>query len=392
MNWNETLRNNVTRAQELKTYMRLTSQEEEHMTRILEQFPMTVTRYYLSLIDWNNPEQDPVFRMSIPSIRETDLSGDFDTSGEADNTVLPGLQHKYRQTALILSTHRCAMYCRHCFRKRLVGIPGGETAGNVDQMAAYIVSHPEITNVLISGGDSFLNSNQIIRRYLEAFSSIKHLDLIRFGTRTPVVLPMRIYDDPELLDILARYTKIKQIYVVTQFNHSNELTPQAVKAIRCLMDAGVIVKNQTVLLKGINDDAGSLGTLLKNLTRYGVIPYYIFQCRPVSGVKSQFQIPLTEGCRIVEEAKTCRTARANASATPCPTSPAKSKSWAKCPTKTCFLNIIRQNMKKTRAVYSARNWHLDRRGCRGDTRLCRRLFPGPCRTLPQANVKPRDIP
>ena len=123
MNWNETLRNNVTRAQELKTYMRLTSQEEEHMTRILEQFPMTVTRYYLSLIDWNNPEQDPVFRMSIPSIRETDLSGDFDTSGEADNTVLPGLQHKYRQTALILSTHRCAMYCRHCFRKRLVGIP-----------------------------------------------------------------------------------------------------------------------------------------------------------------------------------------------------------------------------------------------------------------------------
>ena len=109
MNWNETLRNNVTRAHELKTYMRLTSQEEEHMTRILEQFPMTVTRYYLSLIDWNNPEQDPVFRMSIPSIRETDLSGDFDTSGEADNTVLPGLQHKYRQTALILSTHRCAM-------------------------------------------------------------------------------------------------------------------------------------------------------------------------------------------------------------------------------------------------------------------------------------------
>lgn len=114
---------------------------------------------------------------------------------------------------------------------------------------------------------------------------------------------MRIYDDPELLDILASYTKIKQIYVVTQFNHSNELTPEAVRAIRCLIDAGVIVKNQTVLLKGINDDILILGTLLKDLTRYGVIPYYIFQCRPVSGVKSQFQIPLTEGCRIVEGAK-----------------------------------------------------------------------------------------
>ena len=301
MNWNETLRNNITRAEELRTYMRLTSQEEEHMTRILERFPMTVTKYYLSLIDWDNPEQDPVFRMSIPSVR--DLSGDFDTSGEADNTVLPGLQHKYAQTALILSTHRCAMYCRHCFRKRLVGISDDETAGNVDEMTAYIGSHPEITNVLISGGDSFLNSNQTIRRYLEAFSSISHLDLIRFGTRTPVVLPMRIYDDPELLDILASYTKIKQIYVVTQFNHSKELTPEAVRAIRCLIDAGVIVKNQTVLLKGINDDIPILGTLLKDLTRYGVIPYYIFQCRPVSGVKGQFQIPLTEGCRIVEGAK-----------------------------------------------------------------------------------------
>lgn len=303
MNWKETLRNNVTRAEELRTYMRLTSQEEEHMTRILERFPMTVPRYYLSLIDWDNPEQDPVFRMSVPSIRETDLSGDFDTSGEADNTVLPGLQHKYAQTALILSTHRCAMYCRHCFRKRLVGISDDETAGNVDEMAAYIGSHPEITNVLISGGDSFLNSNQTIRRYLEAFSSIPHLDLIRFGTRTPVVLPMRIYDDPELLDILAAYTKIKQIYVVTQFNHSKELTPEAVRSIRCLIDAGVIVKNQTVLLKGINDDIPVLGTLLKDLTRYGVIPYYIFQCRPVSGVKGQFQLPLTEGCRIVEGAK-----------------------------------------------------------------------------------------
>ena len=103
MNWNEALKNNITRAEELRTYMRLTSQEEEHMTRILERFPMTVTKYYLSLIDWDNPEQDPVFRMSIPSVRETDLSGDFDTSGEADNTVLPGLQHKYAQTALILS-------------------------------------------------------------------------------------------------------------------------------------------------------------------------------------------------------------------------------------------------------------------------------------------------
>lgn len=303
MGWNEALRNNVTRAEELRKYMRLTAQEEDHLSRILDRFPMTATEYYLSLIDWDNPEEDPVFKMSIPSIRETDLSGDFDTSGEAENTVLPGLQHKYGQTALILSTHRCAMYCRHCFRKRLVGISDDETAGNMDEMAVYVSSHSEISNVLISGGDSFLNSNQVIRRYLELFSRIGHLDLIRFGTRIPVVLPMRIYDDPELLEILAAYTRIKQIYVVTQFNHPKELTPESIKSVRCLIDAGVIVRNQTVLLKGINDDARTLGELLKMLTRQGVIPYYIFQCRPVSGVMNQFQVPLMRGCRIVEEAK-----------------------------------------------------------------------------------------
>lgn len=203
--------------------MNLTDSQIEHLDKILSQFPMTVTRYYLSLIDWDNPFCDPVFRMCIPSIEETDLSGDFDTSGEADNTVISGLQHKYDQTALILSTHRCAMYCRHCFRKRLVGISDDETADNIEEMAAYVSQHSEISNILISGGDAFLNSNQVIKRYLEQFSSIPHLDLIRFGTRIPVVLPMRIYDDPELLALLKTYTQKKQIYVVTQFNHPNEL-------------------------------------------------------------------------------------------------------------------------------------------------------------------------
>lgn len=303
MTWNKLLKTNITKAGELKERLHLTNEQEARLEAILEQFPMTIPAYYFNLIDWSNPDKDPIFRMSIPSIGETDLRGAFDTSGETDNTVLPGLQHKYKQTALILSTHCCAMYCRHCFRKRLVGISDDETADNIESMAHYIEKHQEITNVLISGGDSFMNSNTTIKRYLELFSPIRHLDLIRFGTRIPVVLPMRIYEDPELLDILKFYNRKKQIYVITQFNHSQELTSEAYKGIQALLKAGIVVKNQTVLLKGVNDNSQTLGELLRGLTRWGITPYYIFQCRPVSGVKAQFQVPIEKGYSIVEGAK-----------------------------------------------------------------------------------------
>ena len=303
MKWNEELKYNITRAEELTSLLGLSEEQCIRMNGILERFPMTVTRYYLSLIDKENPGEDPICKMCIPSISETDLSGAFDTSGEADNTVLPGMQHKYRQTALILSTHRCAMYCRHCFRKRLVGISDDETADNIEEMAAYVAKHREISNILISGGDSFLNTNETIERYLQLFSGIEHLDLIRFGTRTPVVLPSRIYEDPELLALLKQYTDKKQIYVITQFNHPKELTAEARRAVRELMAAGVVVRNQTVLLKGINDNSETMGSLLKMLTACGIIPYYIFQCRPVSGVKGQFQVPLKDGYRIIEGAR-----------------------------------------------------------------------------------------
>lgn len=303
MDWKQELKYNITKTEELIELLHLTPEQVEQMDQILDQFPMTISRYYYSLIDKENPRQDPICKMSIPSIWETDLSGAFDTSGEADNTVLPGLQHKYKQTVLILSTHRCAMYCRHCFRKRLVGISDDETADNIEEMAAYVRAHQEISNILISGGDAFLNTNQVIERYLSLFSQIEHLDLIRFGTRTPVVLPMRIYDDAGLISLLKEYTVKKQIYVVTQFNHPRELTEEARRAVRVLLEAGVIIRNQTVLLKGINDSGEILGSLLKQLTACGVLPYYIFQCRPVSGVKGQFQLPLEEGCQIVAAAK-----------------------------------------------------------------------------------------
>lgn len=303
MTWQQDLKKNITTTSDLKELLMLTEHDSEKMDKILAQFPMTIPRYYFSLIDRSNPN-DPILRMCVPSIQETDLSGTFDSSGEASNTVIPGLQHKYKKTVLFLSTNQCAMYCRHCFRKRLVGTSEEEIGTkNFDQIANYVNSHTEISNVLISGGDSFLNSNPTIERFLNAFSKIEHLDCIRFGTRTPVTFPARINKDSELISILEKYNSRKQIYIVTHFNHPNEITPDSTKSIRLLREIGLNVLNQTVLLRGVNDNPQILGTLLKELTKLGITPYYIFQCRPVSGVKTQFQVPINQGYQIVESAK-----------------------------------------------------------------------------------------
>lgn len=304
MDWKKELRENVTTVEEVNQVLSLNLSEEEanRMEEIIQAFPMSVPGYYLSLID-KSDEDDPVKKLCIPSIRETDLSGSFDTSGESDNTVLPGLQHKYKQTALVLSTNQCAMYCRHCFRKRLVGVSSGEINKHFDKIISYINKHTEISNVLLSGGDSFLLDNEKIKSYLEELTKISHLDFIRFGTRTPVVFPMRIYEDEKLLDILKNYSKKKKIYIVTHFNHPNEITEESKRAVTALLNTGAIIRNQTVLLKGINDSADTLIRLIRNLTRIGVIPYYIFQCRPVTGVKNQFQVPLRKASKIIEKAK-----------------------------------------------------------------------------------------
>lgn len=304
MDWKKELKENVTTVEELDETLSLNLSPEEikKMKDIVDSYPMSIPRYYLSLVD-KADDNDPIKKLCIPSIKETDLSGSFDTSGESDNTVIVGLQHKYKETATVLSTNQCAMYCRHCFRKRLVGVNDDEIQEHFDEVIQYINKHIEISNVLLTGGDAFLNSNRTIKIYLEELSKVKHLDLIRFGTRTPVVFPMRIYGDEELLDILSEYSKKKKIYVITHFNHPKELTKEAKKAIDALLTAGVIIKNQTVLLKGINDNPDVMAELIKKLTRFGIVPYYIFQCRPVSGVKNQFQIPLKIAYQIIRDTK-----------------------------------------------------------------------------------------
>ena len=303
MSWKKWMKNAVTGDEDgFITGISADTAEAKALNKILESFPMSVPEYYLSLINWDDPA-DPIRKMCIPSLAELNMTGDFDTSGEVENTVINGMQHKYNQTALVLSTHNCAMYCRHCFRKRLVGLTGDEAMQHFDEMIEYISTHKEISNVLISGGDSLVNSNATIERYLAALSEIEHLDFIRFGTRTPVVVPQRIYEDPELLSILKKHDEKKNILIVTQFNHPAELTAESKKAIDALHEAGIDVKNQTVLLRGVNDSVETLTRLMSGLTRFGIIPYYVFQCRPVSGVGSHFQVPLKTGSDIIEKTR-----------------------------------------------------------------------------------------
>ena len=298
--WESLLANGHHNIETLRSMFDFSNNEIHSLKKIQDQFPVFINPYYLSLIDLKDPE-DPIRKMSIPGVYELNRSGSFDTSGEQSNTVLPGLQHKYKETALILSTNQCAMYCRHCFRKRLVGASEEEICGQLGSIASYIKGHPEISNVLVSGGDAFMNSNDTIAQYLQALSDIPHLDFIRFGTRVPVVLPQRITSDDELSDILKVYSLKKKIYVVTQFNHPREVTDESASAIGRLLSLGIPVRNQTVLLKGVNDDSLIMGQLMKQLTAIGIIPYYVFQCRPVTGVMNHFQVPLKKGFQIVQE-------------------------------------------------------------------------------------------
>jgi lysine 2,3-aminomutase len=287
---------------QLKKYINLLPKEEKKLEKIVKRHPMRSTAYYLSLIDWNDP-QDPIRKMAVPSLEEFNLQGSYDTSGEVENTKVQGLQHKYAETALILATNRCATYCRHCFRKRLIGLPNEEVMKRFEDAVHYIRRHEEINNVLISGGDPLVLSNKIIEKFLSTLSDISHLDFIRFGSRAPVTFPSR-FEDQELLAILHDYSHTnRRVYVVTQFNHPREITQQSTRAVHNLMKSEILVNNQTVLLKGVNDDPAILGNLQNRLVGIGVNPYYVFQCRPVKRVKHSFQVPICRGTGIVEKAK-----------------------------------------------------------------------------------------
>ncbi len=305
MPWQDKLKNNITTVEQLKQYISLDNKECKTIAQIIAKHPMSITPYYMSLIrDRTSFNHDPIKRQILPQLNELNLAGSYDTSGEAKSTKLPGLQHKYEQTVLILATNRCAAYCRHCFRKRLVGLPSQEIVKRLDRAVEYIKQHREINNVLITGGDPFMLSTNILNTFLDKLMPLEHIRFIRFGTRTPVTFPSRITEDPALLRMLKTHSKKdKRIYIVTQFNHPHEITLKSTDAVNMLLESGTIINNQTVLLKGVNDNAATLADLQNNLVGIGVNPYYVFHCRPVKRVKALFQMPLYTGYIIVEEAR-----------------------------------------------------------------------------------------
>lgn len=296
-------KNYIRTVEQLAQYISLTANEKLEIQEIIENYPMSVNQYYLNLINWHDP-YDPIRRMAIPSIQESCLEGHFDTSGEHEDTKFCGLQHKYPETALILCSNNCATYCRYCFRKRFVGASSNEIVKDWNKVVKYICEHREITNVLLSGGDPLMLPTDRIADILQRLSGIAQLKFIRIGTRVPVTYPDKIVSDNELLKVLKECaSNRKRLYITTQFNHPKEITAASIAAINKLIDSHLIINNQTVLLKGVNDNPAVMAELQSLLTKIGVVPYYIFQCRPVKNIANNFQVPLYKAGEIIEETR-----------------------------------------------------------------------------------------
>lgn len=261
--------------------------------------PYRVPKFYREHIA-RSRHYEQLKRIVEPSLREFAGPGRLDTSGEADNTVVPGLQHKYPQTGLLLVTEQCAAFCRYCFRKRFVGSSDEEVAPDYARVAAYIRRHPEMNNVLLSGGDPLMLSSRRLHAILDHLLPIPHLTSIRVGSKTPAFNPPRLADEA-LLSVFERIRAAgKAPVIVAHFDHFAEFSPEAEAHIRRYQSAGVQFLNQAVLLAGVNDDADTIAATFEKCHRLGVRPYYLFQTRPVLGA-SHFRVPLRRGAAIVRE-------------------------------------------------------------------------------------------
>jgi KamA family protein len=280
----------------------LTEKERVELKQVTDKFSFRVNDYYLSLINWDDPD-DPIRRIVIPTPDELQNWGDLDASNEAANYVVPGCQHKYRCTALIIVTEFCGAYCRFCFRKRLFMEENNEVSGIITGAIEYIRNHPEINNVLLTGGDALVLSTKNLENVLSELRSIKHVKIIRIGTKMLAFNPDRITNDTKLLRMISRYSSEEnRIYFMSHFNHPREITAKSMAAVDKLVKAGAIINNQTPILRGINDNPDVLAELMRKLTDIGVPPYYFFQCRPTAGNKT-YAVPIVESYMAVERAK-----------------------------------------------------------------------------------------
>lgn len=280
----------------------LSEEQRERLAKVSQKYKFRANEYYLSLIDWNDPN-DPIRQIVIPREEELEDWGQLDASHEHDYTVAPGCQHKYPHVALLLVNEVCGAYCRFCFRKRLFMNGNEEVVNDVAPGLAYIRAHPQITNVLLTGGDPLLLSTPKLERILAELREIPHVGIIRIGTKMLAFNPFRVLDDPTLPQMIERHsTRNRRLYLMLHFNHPRELTEEARLAIDQVVRAGAVVVNQTPLIRGVNDDPEVLGELFRQLSFVGVPPYYVFQCRPTAGNKP-FDIPLAEAFAIFQEAR-----------------------------------------------------------------------------------------
>lgn len=294
--WKWQVSNRITNVEQLKQVIKLSPEEDTGIKKCLESLRMAITPYYAMLIDPENFD-DPIRKQAVPLALEIEAAKcDMeDPLSEERDSPVKGITHRYPDRVLFLITDQCAMYCRHCTRRRMAGstdkaLPKKE----LDKAIEYIKKTPQIRDVLISGGDSLLVKDETIEYILGSLSKIPHVEVIRFGTRTPVVVPQRITD--ELCSMLKKY---HPIWLNMHFNHPYEITEEAKIACGKLADAGVPLGNQTVLLKGVNDCPYIIRKLVHELVKMRVRPYYLYQCDLSRGIE-QFRTPVGKGIEIIE--------------------------------------------------------------------------------------------
>ncbi len=276
---------------------RFPPEQRRQLTETTEKFPLSITPYYLSLIDTDDLANDPVFKQAFPDPRELILQQHDmrDPLAEDRDSPVEGITHRYPDRVLFHISNVCSMYCRHCTRKRKVGdvdsIPCRDT---IRQGLDYIRSTPMVRDVLLSGGDPLMLSDDYLDWVLTELRSIPHVEVIRIGTRMPVVLPYRI--TPALLDVLKKH---QPVWINTHFNHPREITTSCRSALRMLADAGFPLGNQSVLLAGVNDCPRIMRSLVHKLVQNRVRPYYLYQCDLSEGL-SHFRTPVSKGIEIME--------------------------------------------------------------------------------------------
>jgi len=293
--WRWQFRHRITTLEQLARLVPLTPDQLAGLGRVVQRFRFAITPYFLTLLDPHDPA-DPLTRQALPSVEEEEQDdvGVEDPLHEDGLSPVPGLTHRYPDRVLMVISTTCAMYCRHCTRKRLMA-EGATTRVELDRMIDYVAGHPEVRDVIVSGGDPLLLSTARLEEVLARLRAIKHVEVIRIGSRVPCVIPQRV--DDELCEMLARY---HPVWMNVQFEHPRECTAEAARACDRLLRAGVPLNNQSVLLRGVNDDVETMRQLICKLLRMRVRPYYLFQCDPVRGTE-HLRTSIARGIEIIEE-------------------------------------------------------------------------------------------